>query len=267
MAEAQYTNYNPNNVLVGFATLWYAPYPLGGPAAGLPNVPLGTAWPSPWVTPGATETGVTWAVDEKDTDIMIEEQPNPVNVVADTQDYTFDVTLAEDTLNNMLLAYGRGNIAATAGTSRTAADGVVTAGSPTVTSAADANFQQSDVGASISGTGIPAGTTILSVQSATSATMSADATASSTSAAPITLTITGNAFSTLTFSITKNKYSFGLEGTNAHGLARRIYLPEGVVAGTKVDTIYQRAKAPRTYKTSLRAICPPQDIQIVEFTS
>lgn len=62
------------------------------------------------------------------------------------------------------------------GLARTPVDGVTTNLSTTVTSAT-AFFNQSDVQATITGTGIPANTTIVSVQSATSATMSAAATA------------------------------------------------------------------------------------------
>lgn len=62
------------------------------------------------------------------------------------------------------------------GLARTPTDGVTTNLSTTVTSAT-AFFNQSDVQATITGTGIPANTTIASVQSATSATLSAAATA------------------------------------------------------------------------------------------
>jgi hypothetical protein len=68
---------------------------------------------------------------------------------------------------------------------RTVSGASLTAGSPTVT-APGANFTSSDVGRSISGTGIPSGTSILSVQSATSATMDADATQTATG---VTITI------------------------------------------------------------------------------
>jgi phage-related baseplate assembly protein len=54
-------------------------------------------------------------------------------------------------------------------------DGVSTSASPTFTSAS-AKFAQTDVGLTITGTNIPAGTTILSVQSATSITLSQNAT-------------------------------------------------------------------------------------------
>lgn len=64
-------------------------------------------------------------------------------------------------------------------------DGVTTSGSAVVTSAT-AGFVRDDIGKPIGGTGIPTSTTIISVQSATSATMSANATASGTG---VTLTL------------------------------------------------------------------------------
>ena len=63
---------------------------------------------------------------------------------------------------------------------RLVTDGVTTSGSAAITSASAA-FNASDIGNPISGTGIPSGATILSVQSATAATLSANATASGTS--------------------------------------------------------------------------------------
>lgn len=68
---------------------------------------------------------------------------------------------------------------------RTVTDGVTTSSDATVTSAT-AIFTADDVGANISGTGIPAGTTILSRNSATSIELSANATASGSG---VTLTI------------------------------------------------------------------------------
>lgn len=62
---------------------------------------------------------------------------------------------------------------------RTVADGATTSSSKTVTSAT-AKFSASDVGAKITGAGIPAGTTVASVESATSLTTSANSTATAT---------------------------------------------------------------------------------------
>lgn len=62
----------------------------------------------------------------------------------------------------------------------TVTDGATTSGSATLTSASDGNFVAGLIGASISGAGIPNGTTILAVAGPTSLTMSANATASAT---------------------------------------------------------------------------------------
>ena len=75
--------------------------------------------------------------------------------------------------------------------SRVVTDGVTTSGSATVTSATAA-FIANDTGKVITGTGIPAATTILSVQSPTSITLSANASATG---AGVTLTI-GVAYAT-----------------------------------------------------------------------
>lgn len=66
-------------------------------------------------------------------------------------------------------------------------DGVTTNGSTTITSGT-AGFDQKDVGRTISGAGIPAGTTIATVTNPTTATLSAAATATATG---VTITIGG----------------------------------------------------------------------------
>lgn len=69
---------------------------------------------------------------------------------------------------------------------RTVTDGATTNNSTAVTSSTAA-FQQADIGDTIAGTGIPAGTTIASVTSATAAVLSQPATATGTG---VTFTIT-----------------------------------------------------------------------------
>lgn len=68
---------------------------------------------------------------------------------------------------------------------RTFNDGQTTSGSSTLTSSGAANFTSGDVGALVTGTGIPSGTIISSVTSSTSATMSNNATATGSSLAVI----------------------------------------------------------------------------------
>lgn len=85
---------------------------------------------------------------------------------------------------------------------RTVADASTTSASATLTSATAA-FTASDVGAPISGTGIAAGTTILSVTNATTVTLSANATANGTNVA---VTI-GQPYATPTYPSSATLYS------------------------------------------------------------
>lgn len=64
-------------------------------------------------------------------------------------------------------------------TGRSFSDGATTSGSATLTSST-ANFTSADLGRSVSGSGIPLSTTILAVNSATSVTLSSNATATAT---------------------------------------------------------------------------------------
>ncbi len=66
---------------------------------------------------------------------------------------------------------------------RTVTDGTTTAGSAVVTSSKQAQFTQQDLGRAVNGAGIPNGSTIVSVQSATQATMSQPASVTAVSVA------------------------------------------------------------------------------------
>jgi hypothetical protein len=76
---------------------------------------------------------------------------------------------------------------------RTVTDGVTTSTSATVTSAT-ANFTTNDIGRTISGAGIPANSTIITINSGTSVVISANATATATA---VSLTISGGGLPTL----------------------------------------------------------------------
>ncbi len=56
-------------------------------------------------------------VDRKVTNVIVEEQSSPIDELVDTTDVSFDVSFAEDTLQNMLYAYGGGAIVVTGGVS------------------------------------------------------------------------------------------------------------------------------------------------------
>lgn len=89
---------------------------------------------------------------------------------------TLDICDNDVLLKEMLI----GGTIYTASTTRTVTDGATTSASPNLTSAT-AVFTSADVGAAVTGTGIPTSTTILSVTNATTAVMSANATATGAS--------------------------------------------------------------------------------------
>ncbi|MDP5182173.1 P22 phage major capsid protein family protein [Blastococcus sp. BMG 814] len=128
---------------------------------------------------------------------------------------------------------------------RTVTDGATTSADKTVTSAT-ANFTAGDVGSAISGTGIPAGTTIASVTSPTEVELSANATATG---AGVTLTI-GTAGSrklvagipdatSLAVQITQtealraqNRFADVVRGLQVYG--GKVFAPDGLAAVTAV---------------------------------
>lgn len=106
--------YDRTNVLRGMAALWVANYNASVPVV-LPanTLALGGDWATDnaaWKAVGATESGVTMRFTRETTDISIEEQVNPVDVATNTLDPRIECTLAEDTLETMMLAYGGGSI-------------------------------------------------------------------------------------------------------------------------------------------------------------
>jgi hypothetical protein len=117
--------YDRKNVLRGMAALWVANYNVLTPVV-LPSnqLALGGDWAgaqgnAAWRAVGATESGVTMRFTRETTDITIEEQVNPVDVATNTLDPRIECTLAEDTLETMMLAYGGGSIATVAAGSGT----------------------------------------------------------------------------------------------------------------------------------------------------
>jgi len=107
--------YNRLNVMTGMAALWMQPYDPNTPAV-LPDDDevLGFTWTTPWEALGATLEGVTFGFARKANDIMIEEQPGPVDQRTESLSFTVAVELSEDTLETMRRAYGGGEINTTA---------------------------------------------------------------------------------------------------------------------------------------------------------
>lgn len=107
--------YTRKNVIRGMAQIWTRPQ---DDAATLPSnaLALGGDWATPatgnalWTPTGASESGATVRFSRSTNDITIEEQLNPVDIATTAIDPRIEVTLSEDTLEIMKLAYGGGTI-------------------------------------------------------------------------------------------------------------------------------------------------------------
>lgn len=107
--------YTRKNVIRGMAQIWTRPQ---DDTATLPSntLALGGDWAAPatgnvaWTSIGASESGATVRFSRSTSDINIEEQLNPVDIATTSVDPRIEVTLSEDTLEVMKLAYGGGTI-------------------------------------------------------------------------------------------------------------------------------------------------------------
>lgn len=107
--------YTRKNVIRGMAQIWTRPQ---DDTATLPSnaLALGGDWSVAgtgnvnWTAIGASESGATMRFSRSTNDITIEEQINPVDIATTSVDPRIEVTLAEDTLETMKLAYGGGTI-------------------------------------------------------------------------------------------------------------------------------------------------------------
>lgn len=124
-------SYAPDKVIVGQARPFIAPYdPLAPPALPANSVPLNGAWGGNWVELGATMKGLAFKVQRKVKRIAIEEQSTPVAIMTDSAEFSFDLELAEDSLETMRYAFGGGTIT-------TVAPGSGTVGTRSLVIAAD----------------------------------------------------------------------------------------------------------------------------------
>lgn len=104
--------YVRKNVIRGMAQIWTRPQ---DDTATLPvnSLALGGDWATSnpqWTSIGASESGATVRFSRSTNDISIEEQLNPVDIATTSIDPRIEVTLSEDTLETMKLAYGGGTI-------------------------------------------------------------------------------------------------------------------------------------------------------------
>lgn len=110
--------YDPHNVVIGQASGFFGPANEPLPAMSVPlyGHPANHAtpgWGGNWVAAGATEEGFTLNGEQSSTDHNIEEQAAPVKKTLDSRSLGIGAQLAEDTLNNVRLAFGGGTITVT----------------------------------------------------------------------------------------------------------------------------------------------------------
>lgn len=116
--------YNADNVVVGLAHLFTAPWVPGGPLKAI--VPdsqdlfdVDAYETAGWAVAGATNEGFKINAETSTTTVTIEEQSTPVGESIEGKNIGIEAALAEDTLTSMQMAWGGGVI-----TSAAAAAGV-----------------------------------------------------------------------------------------------------------------------------------------------
>jgi hypothetical protein len=138
-----------------------------------------------WTDLGYTEEGSSFVISPSYEDINVGEELEPIDVVAAGRGNVVNFALAQVTAENLAIVLN-GGVITTSGARAIPTVGTTTT-SPLITAPAGSfDTTGGDVGATITGAGIPASTTILSVQSATAATMSANATATGSITATVT---------------------------------------------------------------------------------
>lgn len=115
-------SYDRRNVLTGMAACFMKQADDDDPAV-LPDdtLALGATWPvvDNWAPIGATMDGLNFGFQRSKQDIMIEEQPNPVDTRTKDLKFQMQVDFSEDTLGTMRIAYGGGNITTAVATATT----------------------------------------------------------------------------------------------------------------------------------------------------
>lgn len=71
---------------------------------------------------------------------------------------------------------------------------------------------------------------------------------------------------TLTIGTDLDQYAFGFETQNEFGFFRRVMIPTVVSVG-QAETLYRRAQDARRYAVSLRALCAPEEVDVVDKTA
>jgi hypothetical protein len=101
------------NVIVGTGNIYVAEFPTEPPEQ---SVPFGGDYPADWIYPGLTEEGVSQSFERDVSDHRVEEQSSVALQTVNTSTISYTLSLAEHTLENMLLSFGTGSIETVTGT-------------------------------------------------------------------------------------------------------------------------------------------------------
>src|SRR6185437_974828 len=100
-------SWTTGNVLFGVGYLWTAAFGTALPSD--QNLGDSTQWQaSNWSYAGATDQGVTLTFNPSMSNLQIEEQVTPIASLVSTATYQVTLSMAEETINNINLAYGAG---------------------------------------------------------------------------------------------------------------------------------------------------------------
>ena len=93
------------NVMFGTGYLWTAAYGMSLPAD--MNLGDSTQWIlSNWNYVGSTDQGVTLTFNPSMSNLQVEEQVTPIASLVSTATYQITLSMAEETINNINMAYG-----------------------------------------------------------------------------------------------------------------------------------------------------------------
>ena len=241
------TTKNRKQVRVGPGTLWIAAVGATEPAniqATFPGVAGGV-----WTEGPYTNEGTTFTIAPSFEDVEVAEEYDPLLVEKTGQDMTVALAIAQHGVDFLQLALNGGVITSQNSPRNVAV--TTTSGSAAITSAGlfDTTY---DVGASISGTGIPAGATLIAVASASAATMSANATASGSPTASITRLIGDRKYEPPSTSATPVGIAIGWDSRDR----KERYVWRNCIQTGDVETSRQRAPQKALIPLSMRLLLP-----------
>ena len=92
-----------------------APYATSGTPLPADSLAYGGAWPSPWTDFGYSDTGIAFALSRTMQDITVDQELDPVVILATARDIHLGTALAQFSLTNLETAIGYGSTSGVSG--------------------------------------------------------------------------------------------------------------------------------------------------------